>query len=309
MHPFNLLQLINKSILIFLAGLSFVNLGAQDRSFYAGNSGNEAFYDVVQLSDGTFIIAGTADDLDWLPMDVNLLELDVNGISNNQGSNKIGFILQTDQTLENILNVVFIPAGGVEDIRFIKTTNEPRKETGDMYISGNTEDASEGGFFIGKLDNNFVNGSPSGFEWTYNVKCKDGDYPKLYHPWDVDSQGRVYFIGGDSHDWDWESLGELQPVVIQMELRKLALAELYSNVMPVATCALGPKRNMISFHQMAMEDQNKGNGHLMFYLMVLVTRMVMLLRMDLVILDTALEAVLLMVLLLFASIEEVTICM
>ena len=29
-----------------------------------------------------------------------------------------------------------------------------------MYISGNTEDADEGGFFIGKLDNNFVNGGP-----------------------------------------------------------------------------------------------------------------------------------------------------
>lgn len=209
MYLLNILQFVNKSILLLLAILNFVNLGAQNRSFYVGNSGNEAFYDVVQLSDGTFIISGTADDLDWLPMNINLIELSVDGIVNNQGSNKIGFILQTDSTLENILNVVYIPVGGVEDIRFIKTTNEPRKETGEMYISGNTQDADEGGFFIGKLDNNFVNGSPTQFEWTYNVKCKDGDYPKLYHPWDVDSQGRVYFIRGDSHDWDWSAMYRL----------------------------------------------------------------------------------------------------
>ena len=41
---------------------------------------------------------------------------------------------------------------------------------------------------------------PTAFDWTYNVKAEDGDYQKNYHPWDVDSQGRVYFIRGDSHD-------------------------------------------------------------------------------------------------------------
>ena len=89
MYLLNILQFVNKSILLLLAILNFVNLGAQNRSFYVGNSGNEAFYDVVQLSDGTFIISGTADDLDWLPMNINLIELSVDGIVNNQGSNKI----------------------------------------------------------------------------------------------------------------------------------------------------------------------------------------------------------------------------
>ncbi|MEM1323226.1 MAG: T9SS type A sorting domain-containing protein [Bacteroidota bacterium] len=197
------------AILLLLVAMNFVVTKAQDLSFYAGNAGNEAFYDVVQLSDGTFIIAGTADNLDWLPSNVTTVEIIPGTIANNQGTNKLGFLIQTDKTLQNILNVVYISAGGVEDIRFIKTTNEPRTATGDLYLSGNTSDANEGGYFIGKLDNNFVNGIPSEFEWTYNVKCADGDYPKLYHPWDVDSKGRVYFVRGDSHDWNWSAMYRL----------------------------------------------------------------------------------------------------
>ncbi|MEO1626571.1 MAG: hypothetical protein AAFV25_15555 [Bacteroidota bacterium] len=203
------MKLIHSSIWFLLLLSISVALEAQNRSFYAGNSGSEAFYDVVQLSNGTFLIAGTADNLDWLPAIVDKLELNPGAIANNRGSNKIGFLLQTDKSLENVLTAVYLPAGGVEDIRFIKTTNEPRKETGELYISGNTKDSEEGGYFLGKLNNNFVNGTPSGFQWTYNVKCTDGDYPSLYHPWDVDSKGRVYFVRGDSHDWNWSAMHRL----------------------------------------------------------------------------------------------------
>ncbi len=198
-----------KPFFVVLLVISFASLAAQDRAFYAGNAGDEAFYDVVQLSDGTFIIAGVADDLNWLPGNTPTVEISPNGIANNQGSNKIGFILHTDNTLENLLNVVYISAGGVEDIRFIKTTNEARKATGEMFISGNTQDSNEGGYFIAKLNNNFVAGIPDGFSWVYNAKCTDGDYPKLYHPWDVDSKSRVYFVRGDSHDWNWSAMYRL----------------------------------------------------------------------------------------------------
>ncbi|MEM9921424.1 MAG: T9SS type A sorting domain-containing protein [Bacteroidota bacterium] len=195
-------------VLFFLLNSLFF-VSAQDRLFYAGNTGNEVFHDVVQLSDGTIILSGAADDLNWLPPTVNKVNLGTKTIANKQGTNKYAFILHTDQQLENILNVVYISAGGAEDIRFIKTTNEARKTTGDMYISGNTNDNDEGGYFIGKLNNNFVNGIPTGFEWTHNAKCTDGDYPKLYHPWDVDAQGRVYFVRGDSHDWNWSAMYRL----------------------------------------------------------------------------------------------------
>ncbi len=210
MNPLKLIQ-CQPWLLVILFAINFNSLTAQNSLFYAGNSGNEAFYDIVQLSDGTILIAGSADDLNWLPPETNKVEINPGNIANSQGTNKYGFILQTDSTLENILSAVTISMGGVEDIRYIKTSNEPRKETGDIYISGNTRDMEQGGYFIGKLDNNFVNGLPTKFEWTYNTKCTDGDYPKLYHPWDVDSRGRVYFVRGDSHDWNWSAMYRLDP--------------------------------------------------------------------------------------------------
>ena len=85
------------------------------------------------------------------------------GITTNLGTGRTPFILRLDSSLQNILGVYALPAGAAEDFRFIKSTNAPGEVTGDLYISGTTEDSNTGGYFIGKLDNNFVNGAPTGF--------------------------------------------------------------------------------------------------------------------------------------------------
>lgn len=202
-------MIYQKVLLLFLISLSIYDLQSQSRLFYVGNNGNEVFHDVVQLSDGTILISGAADHLDWIPPGTTKVDLGSGTITNNQGSNRFAFLMQTDSTLSQILNLVYISQGGAEDIRFIKTTNVPRMTTGSMFISGTTEDSGEGGYFIGKLNNNFVNGIPTDFEWTYNAKCDDGDYPKENQPWDVDAAGRVYFVRGDSHDWNWSIMHRL----------------------------------------------------------------------------------------------------
>ena len=122
-------------LVCFLMALNVMT--AQNRLFYVGNSGVEIFNDVVQLSDGTVLIAGAADDLNWLPAGANIIDLGDGGITNNQGSGRFAFLLQTDSTLENVLNVVHITQGGAEDIRFIKTTNAPRttRVSGDKAAS------------------------------------------------------------------------------------------------------------------------------------------------------------------------------
>jgi hypothetical protein len=99
-----------------------------------------------------------------------------------------------------------LPQGAAEDLRFIKLSNAPGTPTGDLYLSGNTEDSNTGGYFIGKLDNNFVNGDPTGFEWVSNVKCTAGGYPKTLQPWDVGSDGKVVYAYGDSHDYNWSAM-------------------------------------------------------------------------------------------------------
>ncbi|MFZ1688242.1 MAG: hypothetical protein WAU70_12505 [Flavobacteriales bacterium] len=173
---------------------------------YAGGNGNEVFNDVVQISDGRVLVIGVADDLGWITGGVPQYTLAVSGITNGLGTNRIPFILVFDSTVQDLLAVHALPQGAAEDLRFIKLTNAPGTPTGDIYLSGTTEDASTGGYFIGKLDNNFVNGDPGGFDWVINVKCSAGEYPKVYQPWDVGGDGKVVYAYGDSHSYNWSAI-------------------------------------------------------------------------------------------------------
>ena len=90
---------------------------------YAGNGGNESFNDVIQLSNGHFIVAGAADNLDWISTGVPKIVLSNPGIVNNQGTGKVAFLAELSSDLQGILAVYHLPAGAAEDFRFIKTTN------------------------------------------------------------------------------------------------------------------------------------------------------------------------------------------
>ena len=173
---------------------------------YAGNSGNETFYDVVQLSDQTFLVCGYATDLNWLPVGVPTTVLPATGINNGLGTSKYGYLLHLSSDLSQILHILHFPQGAVEDIRFIKTSNVPGEPTGNLYISGNTLDTepNDGGYFIAKLDNNFVNGVPTTLSWVRRVWAEG--YPKDYHPWDVNGNGEIYYILGQSHAYDWAAI-------------------------------------------------------------------------------------------------------
>lgn len=172
---------------------------------YAGGAGNEVFNDVVQISDGRILVVGAADDLSWVDGNVPQFTLTATGIANGLGTNKVPFVLVLDSSAQTLLAVHHLPANTAEDLRFIKLTNPPGAPTGDIYLSGTTEDANNGGYFIGKLDNNFVNGDPSGFAWVINVKCAAGEYPKIYQPWDVGGDGKVVYGYGDSHSYNWSA--------------------------------------------------------------------------------------------------------
>ena len=194
------------SLLLSTAILTSTVVAQTNLVTYAGNSGNEVFNDVVQISDGRVLVIGVADDLGWIGAGVPQFSLGASGITNGLGTGKVPFILVFDSTLQNMLSVHAMTQGAAEDLRFIKLTNAPGTPTGDIYLSGTTEDANTGGYFIGRLDNNFVNGDPSGFEWVINVKCSAGEYPKVYQPWDVGSDGKVVFAYGDSHSYNWSAI-------------------------------------------------------------------------------------------------------
>ena len=192
--------------------LSIGSIAQQNIVTYAGNSSKETFYDVVQLSDGTFLVTGYCENLDWIEANVPTTELSgTAGIHNGLGTNRYPMIIQFSANLQTMLQVVYMPQGSAEDIRFIKSTNIPGNETGDLFISGNTSDTydNDGGYFLARLDNNFVNGNPSSLLWTRNVWAETG--PKDYQPWDVTSNGEVYYISGQNHAYDWSAMYKLNP--------------------------------------------------------------------------------------------------
>lgn len=174
---------------------------------YAGGAGKETFYDVMQVTGGTLLVCGYAEDLAWLPSTTPRTQLTYAGnIPNSLGSNRYGFILQLTADLDSILQVVHFPQGAVEDIRFLKTNSLPYQGTGDLYFSANTADtyANDGGYIVGKLNGNFVNAVPNAVDWFRIAWAEAG--PKDYHPWDVTSGGEVYYVTGQNHSTDWSAM-------------------------------------------------------------------------------------------------------
>ncbi len=173
---------------------------------YAGNSGKETFYDVMQITDGTFIVSGYADDLNWVSTSVPKTQLTYTGtIPNIGGSNRYAFLLHLSSDLQTILKVVHFPQGVVEDIRFIKTNTKPYTPTGDLFISCNTMVQNPGGgYVIAKLNGNFINNDPTTLVWNKPIWA-DGE-TKICHPWDVNSNGEVYYVTGKAHGPDWSAI-------------------------------------------------------------------------------------------------------
>ena len=173
---------------------------------YAGNTGKETFYDVMQITDGTFLVTGYTENLTWFGT-APLIQLTYSEtIPNTNGTNRFGFVMRLSADMQSILQVLHFPRGAVEDIRFIKTNSQPYTATGDLYISCNTSDsnANNGGYILAKLNNNFINGVPNSLSWVYAVNALTG--PKDYHPWDVTSDGNVYFVMGQSHTSTWSAI-------------------------------------------------------------------------------------------------------
>lgn len=174
---------------------------------YAGNLGKETFYDITQITDGSFLVTGYTDSLTWIPAGVSTTQLTYTGtIPNTQGTNRYGFILHLSADLQSVLRVVHFPRGAVEDIRFIKTTTPSHTATGDLFISCNTAApyANNGGYLLAKLNNNFVDGPPTALVWHYAVAAQSGI--KDYHPWDVTNDGKTFFIMGEHYGPNWSAV-------------------------------------------------------------------------------------------------------
>ena len=202
---------MKRAILFFMIQAFCLYTYAQNIVTYAGGDGRDVFYDVTQLSDGTFLVAGATEDLTWTGPNTPKIQLGHHDIRNSKGNNYYPFLLHLSEDFQNILNVIYLDKGVAENFKYIKTTNIKGQPTGDIYISGTTNDIKphNGGYFIGKLNNNFVNGIPTDFDWVYTVWA-DGDV-KEYQPWDVGGDGKVVFVRGQAHGGDNAVAYRLKP--------------------------------------------------------------------------------------------------
>lgn len=198
--------------------------GAPDDSvFYVGGPKAQRFLNVMLLSDQTLLICGGADNLDWVPPTVPRTQLDARGI-NAADSGKYAFLLHVSSDMKQILRLVYLPKNIAFSIQYIKSTNGPGQPTGELYLSGartNSDEEKDGGilgYFIAKLDGNFVDRPPTRLTWVYNVAA--AGLFRMLQPWDVTSDGKVYYVAGipfgDQQSWAaiycLDPQGQLMPV-------------------------------------------------------------------------------------------------
>ncbi len=199
-----------------------VNPPAADRNIvtYAGNEGADRFTSVIGLSDGSFLLGGSAANLDWVPASATRQELSAAGI-NSAAAGKVAFLLHVGPDLQTIRRVVSFPAGTVRDVRRIRTTTLPGQPTGDIYISGSRDvtDPQQDGYYIAKLSGKFIDEAPIAIAWTYDVSAKprkaggftgESAYETI-QPWDVAADGSVVYGLGSDYDYDWAAIQKLGP--------------------------------------------------------------------------------------------------
>lgn len=195
---------------ILLAGSLVASaVASSPRVFYAGGAGAERFTDTLALSDGTLLIAGSATSLAWLPPEVPRTQLDATGIVSASPGN-VGFVLHVSADLGQILNVVHFPAGTARDVFRLRGTARPDQPTGQIYLSG-TRDGPAPGYFIARLNNNWIDGRPTGVTWVHNADAAAGSSFQLLQPWDVGGDGAVVFGRGKEFDANWAVMERLDP--------------------------------------------------------------------------------------------------
>lgn len=150
-----------------------------------------------------------------MPLSAERVELPLAGILSASGG-WTGFIIHASADLQQILAVVHFPAGSVRSVFRMRTTNLPGQATGDLFISGHRDNVANGGYFLARLNNNFLNGLPSGLVWSKNVNTRGdqddgGNSHKGLQPWDVGSDGRVVYVHGEAFRSGWAAIFRLNP--------------------------------------------------------------------------------------------------
>ena len=188
-------------------------MASQNQVFYLNADQSTRFHDAHQLSDGTLLLAGQADSFDWLPEGMTTHTLSAEAIDSS-ASDAAGFIIQVTPDLEQILAAVHFPLGTARSVYRLRSTEIPGQTTGDLFISGHRDNGSSHGYFIARLDGNFLDQLPTALDWVANVDTRsdsnDGSNShKGLQPWDVGSDGKVVYALGEAFRSGWAAIQRL----------------------------------------------------------------------------------------------------
>ena len=180
---------------------------------YVGGAGNQRFNCVKQLSDGTLLIGGAADDMSWVPAEAKRIALDATAIDAG-ASGRTAFIMHVSADLQKVLAVAELTKDKAVDVSRICSTEIPGQPTGALFVSGRrkeggTGDGKKPGYFIARLDANFVTGAPTRLVWVQSIWGQSEIGRNM--PWDVGADGKVVFVRGSSHGYDWVGVSRLTP--------------------------------------------------------------------------------------------------
>lgn len=193
--------------LCLLSPCSFAQAPA-DRVFLAGSEAETVFSSVHRLSDGTLLLGGGTKSPAWLSTHAKVVELG-GALPEVIPGEQTAFLLHVSADLGKILGAMALPKGFASEVRAIKTTEVPGAPTGALHLSGsvqrNDRQGKPGkGYFIARLDRNFLTGTPSSVEWALSLEA-NGPLADT-QPWDVGGDGRVIFAQGGSYGHDWMSV-------------------------------------------------------------------------------------------------------
>jgi hypothetical protein len=174
----------------------------QDTVFYVGGAGRTRLAAAFALADGTLLAGGGATSLEWLPAGTPVTAL-AGAVPPGGGGEFTPFLLRLSPDARRILGLLTLPRGCAEDIVAIRATSMPGEPTGVIHIAGRVAD----GYFIARLDGNFVTRPVTRLLWSHHVRAAVGI--RANPPWDVDAQGRVIFAAGEPHGYNWVAVEAL----------------------------------------------------------------------------------------------------
>lgn len=227
----------------FLAMAASVVVAQTNMVSYVGGAGNQKFNQMLRLSDGSVLVAGSATNMNWVPSSVPINTLTIPQVPsqsysviigmNSFDSTNIGFVARFTKGLDTVLNVVRFPFGTVGEVQKIRTNTVPGSTTGGIWISGprtktkgpggNIGNPTAAGYYIAKLNGNFLTGVPSAVASFIDISAAprrhngssnianlfpagDPSVPFLFQPWDVRNDERVMLVSGRDFSDDFSEL-------------------------------------------------------------------------------------------------------